>query len=188
MSEHKIELYPSRQFKQQARARAGRRRTVPQPARGDGFPDGQALVCLRRSGGTGRIARIGRSHPPALSVAVAGLAGAVGGAAERQRRASALGRNRGRGQSHHPRLGRGAFRPLDGQGQVHGQRGDRTQPLSGSARVTAVESDMGEYIVQLAGEKPTHIIMPAIHKTKADIARLFTTSCRIRPTPRTWTS
>lgn len=39
--------------------------------------------------------------------------------------------------------------------------------------VTAVESDMGEYIVQLAGEKPTHIIMPAIHKTKADIARLF---------------
>ncbi|VEB43936.1 Lactate utilization protein B [Chromobacterium violaceum] len=39
--------------------------------------------------------------------------------------------------------------------------------------VEAVESDMGEYIVQLAGEKPTHIIMPAIHKTKQDIARLF---------------
>ncbi|OHX11422.1 iron-sulfur cluster-binding protein [Chromobacterium sphagni] len=39
--------------------------------------------------------------------------------------------------------------------------------------VEAVESDMGEYIVQLAGEKPTHIIMPAIHKTKADIAKLF---------------
>ncbi|OWY40255.1 iron-sulfur cluster-binding protein [Xenophilus sp. AP218F] len=39
--------------------------------------------------------------------------------------------------------------------------------------VEAVESDMGEYIVQLAGEKPTHIIMPAIHKTRQDIARLF---------------
>lgn len=39
--------------------------------------------------------------------------------------------------------------------------------------VTAIESDMGEYIVQLAGEKPSHIIMPAIHKTKADIAALF---------------
>ncbi|AUH50457.1 iron-sulfur cluster-binding protein [Chromobacterium sp. ATCC 53434] len=39
--------------------------------------------------------------------------------------------------------------------------------------VEAVESDMGEYIVQLAGEKPTHIIMPAIHKTKQDIALLF---------------
>ncbi|TCP14460.1 L-lactate dehydrogenase complex protein LldF [Crenobacter luteus] len=39
--------------------------------------------------------------------------------------------------------------------------------------MTAIESDMGEYIVQLAGEKPSHIIMPAIHKTRADIARLF---------------
>jgi L-lactate dehydrogenase complex protein LldF len=39
--------------------------------------------------------------------------------------------------------------------------------------VEAVESDMGEYIIQLAGEKPSHIIMPAIHKTKQDIAALF---------------
>lgn len=39
--------------------------------------------------------------------------------------------------------------------------------------IDALESDMGEYIVQLADEKPSHIIMPAIHKTKAEIARLF---------------
>ena len=39
--------------------------------------------------------------------------------------------------------------------------------------IEAVESDMGEFIVQLAGETPSHIIMPAIHKTKADIAGLF---------------
>lgn len=39
--------------------------------------------------------------------------------------------------------------------------------------IEALESDMGEYIVQLADEKPSHIIMPAIHKTKAEIARLF---------------
>lgn len=39
--------------------------------------------------------------------------------------------------------------------------------------VDCIESDMGEYIVQLAGEKPSHIVMPAIHKTKADIATLF---------------
>ncbi|MBY4733165.1 LutB/LldF family L-lactate oxidation iron-sulfur protein [Cupriavidus pauculus] len=39
--------------------------------------------------------------------------------------------------------------------------------------VECIESDMGEYIVQLAGEKPSHIVMPAIHKTKADIATLF---------------
>ena len=39
-----------------------------------------------------------------------------------------------------------------------------------AAGIEALESDMGEYIVQLAGEKPSHIIMPAIHKTKQDIA------------------
>ena len=39
--------------------------------------------------------------------------------------------------------------------------------------VTCLESDMGEYIVQMAGEKPSHIVMPAIHKTKADIGALF---------------
>ena len=42
-----------------------------------------------------------------------------------------------------------------------------------SAGIEAFESDMGEYIVQLAGEAPSHIIMPAIHKTKQEIATLF---------------
>ena len=42
-----------------------------------------------------------------------------------------------------------------------------------AAGIEAFESDMGEYIVQLAGEKPSHIIMPAIHKTKQQIAKLF---------------
>lgn len=37
----------------------------------------------------------------------------------------------------------------------------------------ALESDMGEYIVQMADEKPTHIVMPAIHKTKQQIGQLF---------------
>jgi L-lactate dehydrogenase complex protein LldF len=39
--------------------------------------------------------------------------------------------------------------------------------------ITAVESDLGEYIIQLAGEAPSHIVMPCIHKNKAEIARLF---------------
>ncbi len=42
-----------------------------------------------------------------------------------------------------------------------------------AAGIEAFETDMGEYIVQLAGEKPSHIIMPAIHKTKQEIAALF---------------
>ncbi|HEY0939651.1 MAG TPA: LutB/LldF family L-lactate oxidation iron-sulfur protein [Steroidobacter sp.] len=39
--------------------------------------------------------------------------------------------------------------------------------------ISCVESDMGEYILQLDGDRPSHIIMPAIHKTKADVARIF---------------
>ncbi|MCP5211357.1 MAG: iron-sulfur cluster-binding protein [Hahellaceae bacterium] len=39
--------------------------------------------------------------------------------------------------------------------------------------IECIESDMGEYIVQLAEETPSHIIMPAIHKSKEQIARLF---------------
>jgi L-lactate dehydrogenase complex protein LldF len=36
-----------------------------------------------------------------------------------------------------------------------------------------VETDLGEYIIQLAHERPSHIIAPAIHKTKGQVAELF---------------
>ncbi|MBU2706657.1 iron-sulfur cluster-binding protein [Zooshikella marina] len=39
--------------------------------------------------------------------------------------------------------------------------------------IPCLETDMGEFIVQLAKETPSHIIMPAIHKNKAEIAQLF---------------
>ena len=42
-----------------------------------------------------------------------------------------------------------------------------------AAGIEALESDMGEFIVQLAGEAPSHIIMPAIHKTRQQIGELF---------------
>ena len=41
------------------------------------------------------------------------------------------------------------------------------------AGIEAVETDLGEYIVQLAHEKPSHILAPAIHKSKGDISELF---------------
>jgi len=41
------------------------------------------------------------------------------------------------------------------------------------AGVTPVETDLGEYIIQLAHERPSHIIAPAIHKTKGQVADLF---------------
>ena len=35
------------------------------------------------------------------------------------------------------------------------------------------ETDLGEFIVQIAGEKPYHIVTPAMHKSKEDVAELF---------------
>ena len=41
--------------------------------------------------------------------------------------------------------------------------------------IEVVESDLGEFILQLAGEPPSHIIAPAIHKNRYDVAELFRT-------------
>lgn len=42
-----------------------------------------------------------------------------------------------------------------------------------AAGITPVETDLGEYIIQLARERPSHIIAPAIHKTRGQVAELF---------------
>jgi L-lactate dehydrogenase complex protein LldF len=49
-----------------------------------------------------------------------------------------------------------------------------------AAGVRAVETDLGEYILQLAGEHPAHIVAPAIEKTKEDVAELLS---RVEGTP-----
>ncbi|HKN40048.1 MAG TPA: lactate utilization protein B, partial [Acidimicrobiia bacterium] len=48
--------------------------------------------------------------------------------------------------------------------------------------VEVVETDLGEYIIQLAREMPSHIIAPAVHKTVPQVARLFTEAAG-RPLP-----
>lgn len=42
-----------------------------------------------------------------------------------------------------------------------------------AAGIQPVETDLGEWIIQLAEEPPSHIIAPAIHKTKEQVAELF---------------
>ncbi|MGB2710480.1 MAG: lactate utilization protein B, partial [Conexibacter sp.] len=42
-----------------------------------------------------------------------------------------------------------------------------------AAGIRPVETDLGEYLMQLAGEHPAHIIAPAIEKTADDVARLL---------------
>lgn len=41
------------------------------------------------------------------------------------------------------------------------------------AGIRASETDLGEWIVQLAGQRPSHMVMPAIHMFKEEVAELF---------------
>ena len=40
-------------------------------------------------------------------------------------------------------------------------------------KIKVLETDLGEFIVQRAGEKPYHIVTPAMHKSKEDVAALY---------------
>ena len=51
-----------------------------------------------------------------------------------------------------------------------------------AAGMQVVETDLGEYIIQLAHEPPSHIIAPAIHKTRRQIGELFTAELGMEPT------
>ncbi|MCP5141173.1 MAG: lactate utilization protein [Chromatiales bacterium] len=46
-------------------------------------------------------------------------------------------------------------------------------PALEDAGINVVETDLGEYIIQLAQEPPSHIVAPAIHKTREQVAALF---------------
>ena len=46
-------------------------------------------------------------------------------------------------------------------------------PVLESLGVDVYETDLGEYIIQLAGETPSHLVAPALHKSKEDVAELF---------------
>src|SRR3989440_12798015 len=51
-----------------------------------------------------------------------------------------------------------------------------------AAGLAPVETDLGEWIIQLAQETPSHIVVPAIHKSKRQIAELFARKLGIEPT------
>jgi L-lactate dehydrogenase complex protein LldF len=56
-------------------------------------------------------------------------------------------------------------------------------PALERAGIEPIETDLGEYIVQLRGEKPSHIITPAIHLSKEDIGKTFSQRLHITYTP-----
>jgi L-lactate dehydrogenase complex protein LldF len=47
------------------------------------------------------------------------------------------------------------------------------------AGIQAIETDLGEYIIQLAGTGPSHIIVPAVHLKKEEVAEIFSKNLHI---------
>jgi L-lactate dehydrogenase complex protein LldF len=65
----------------------------------------------------------------------------------------------------------GAQRITKGKSMVTEETGlNNTLEQAGMA---VMETDLGEYIIQLAGESPSHIVGPALHKSAAEIRELF---------------
>lgn len=50
------------------------------------------------------------------------------------------------------------------------------------AGLRVIETDLGEYIIQLNNEPPSHIVAPVIHKTKAEIRDIFIRELGMEPT------
>ncbi len=48
-------------------------------------------------------------------------------------------------------------------------------PVLEAAGVEVVETDLGEFIIQISHDRPSHIVAPIIHRDKASIASLFST-------------
>jgi L-lactate dehydrogenase complex protein LldF len=46
-------------------------------------------------------------------------------------------------------------------------------PALEAAGIGVTETDFGEYVIQLAGERPSHLVAPAVHHTRESIARLL---------------
>ncbi|HEX9081600.1 MAG TPA: LUD domain-containing protein, partial [Holophagaceae bacterium] len=66
---------------------------------------------------------------------------------------------------------RGATRLVKGKSMVSEEM--HLNAFLESHGIESLESDLGEYIIQLDHETPSHIIMPAIHKNRGQIARQF---------------
>ncbi|MEQ8515308.1 MAG: LUD domain-containing protein, partial [Chromatocurvus sp.] len=65
----------------------------------------------------------------------------------------------------------GAQRIVKGKSMVTEETALNDHLLAGGFEVT--ETDLGEYILQQAGETPSHIVGPALHKPEAEIRELF---------------
>ena len=146
---------------------------------GPGFIDKRAKARDGAAGVRG-AARPGARHQEPHAGPSRPLSRALRGEGDRQPAAMCTGpRRRRRRAPSSSTICRERRREDRHQGQVDDLRGDRAQPSPrGATASTPVETDLGEYIIQLRDEPPSHIIAPAVHLTRDQVEADFR-----RPTP-----
>ncbi len=146
---------------QEAFATAGTRFQMGRAMAFQAFPEGEALRDLGREIKAHTLSELDR-HLEQLAVSVNAAGGEVhwaSDAAEARRIIGDIARSHG------------ARRVVKSKSMTTEEIG-LNEALEAEGLET-VETDLGEYIIQLAGETPSHIIAPAIHKTKDDVTELF---------------
>ena len=117
----------------------------------------------------GSGARHSRAHPvPARS-----LSRSVRRGSGEARRPRLLRADRGRCGAHHPRprRARGLRTAVKSKSMISEEI--ELNPALEADGVHVVETDLGEFVVQLDQDRPSHIVAPIIHKTKEDVAPHF---------------
>ena len=156
--------------------RAGRRAAPAQPAPGHGDDPGQAGDRRRASCPTGSSC-----GPPARRSRTTSwreprhLPGAARGSRSPPRGGDrALGARRRRGQRDRHRLVQATgARPRWSRSSRWPPRRSGSTRRSSAAGIAAWETDLAELIVQLGHDRPTHILVPAIHRNRTEIRDIF---------------
>jgi L-lactate dehydrogenase complex protein LldF len=76
------------------------------------------------------------------------------------------------GRPYHPRRGQGSPLLMAKSKSMVSEEINLNHALA-EHNIRAIETDLGEYIVQLRGERPSHIITPAVHLRRGDVGKLF---------------
>ena len=185
MSPRSADVRPGRRpSRGAARGGPGRHAAPPQHAQGDPDDPRQARRASSPSCPTGRSsARPGRAIKDARSAHLDSYLLAAGG----------VGRPRPAARSTGPRDAAEANRIVTGLVQATGadevvkvksmttDEIGLNEALAAAGHRTRIETDLAELIVQLAGDRPSHILVPAIHKNRSEIRDLFQPRAEGRP-------
>ena len=167
------------------RLQGGAREALADSRFAEGAAERQTRLRRQARGGEGEAARVRHAargsprHQGPYAVASRSLSRRLRAQGDRERRPGALRANRGRRARHHAQALPARQAPSSSpRASRWCRRRSGSTPISRRRGIEVVETDLGEYIVQLRGERPSHIIAPVIHLNKETIEADFRRQAR----------